>query len=413
MKRLISLTPAVLEAVALLAIVASSPASSADNGGEWSGSVAFESRSFAEGPGLESQESGSQSSVVLEPEYYRELFRDGGDGRDRESFSLKLFGRLDSADPERTHFDIRELAWRKAGRSWDLVVGVDKVFWGVTESQHLVDIVNQTDLVENPDGEDKLGQPMIRWSAIRSWGIVDVFLLPGFRERTFPGEEGRLRPAVPISKHARYESGAEDRRLDLAGRWSHSVGPLDIGVSHFYGTSREPRLMPGGESAGERELVAFYEVINQSGFDLQATLSNWLLKLEAIRRSGQGPSFAAVTAGFEYTFYGVLGSRIDVGALGEALWDERGAEASTPFARDLFVGSRLGFNDPQSTEVLAGVIVDANTSATFVQIEASRRVGRWFRIEAEVRAVSGAPPQDPLAMLQADDHFQLGLSRHF
>jgi hypothetical protein len=410
MKRLISLTPAVLAAVALLAIVAPSPASSADNGGEWSGSVAFESRSFAEGPGLESQESGSQSSVVLEPEYYRGL---SGAGRDGESFSLKLFGRLDSVDPERTHFDIRELAWRKVGRGWDLVVGVDKVFWGVTESQHLVDIVNQTDLVENPDGEDKLGQPMIRWSAIRSWGIVDVFLLPGFRERTFPGEEGRLRPAVPISKHARYESGAEDRRLDLALRWSHAVGPLDIGVSHFYGTSREPRLLPGGESAGEHELVPFYEVIHQSGFDLQATLSNWLLKLEAIHRSGQEDPFTALTTGFEYTFYGVFASKIDVSAVAEYLWDERGVAASSPFEDDLFVGSRLGFNDAQSTEILAGAIFDTHTSARMFLIEASRRVGGRFSVEAELRAFSGANPTDPLAMFRADDHFQLSLSRHF
>ena len=122
MKQSRRLTTAVLAALALVATVAPSPASPADNDGEWSGSVALESRSFAEGPGLESQENGSQSSVVLEPEYYRGL---SGAGRDGESFSLKLFGRLDSVDPERTHFDIRELAWRKVGRGWDLVVGVD------------------------------------------------------------------------------------------------------------------------------------------------------------------------------------------------------------------------------------------------------------------------------------------------
>jgi hypothetical protein len=410
MKQSRRFTPVFPAAVALAATVAAGPASSADGAGEWGGSVAFENRAFAQGPSFEGQDTGSQSSVVLEPEYYRDL---SGDGRDGESISLKLFGRLDSVDPERSHLDIRELAWRKAGRGWDLVVGVDKVFWGVTESQHLVDIVNQTDLVENPDGEDKLGQPMVRFSAIRSWGIVDLFLLPGFRERTFPGREGRLRPVVPVSKQPRYESAAEDRHLDLALRWSHAVGPLDIGVSHFYGTSREPRLVPDRKPTGEGELVPLYEVIHQSGLDLQATLSNWLLKLEAIHRSGQGEPFAALTTGFEYTFYGVFTSQIDVSAVAEYLWDERGAAASSPFGDDLFVGFRLGFNDAQSTEILAGAVLDVRTSARLFLIEASRRLGDRFSVEAEVRAFSGAPPTDPLAMLQADDHFQLSLSRHF
>jgi hypothetical protein len=276
-----------------------------------------------------------------------------------------------------------------------------------------VDIVNQTDLVENPDGEDKLGQPMIRTSLIRSWGIVDLFVLPGFRERTFPGEEGRLRPGIPISEDAQYESGAEEGHVDFAARWSHVLGPIDIGLSHFNGTSREPRLLPGVSPDGEPELVPFYDLIDQTGLDLQATLSNWLLKLEAINRSGQGEPFAAATAGFEYTFYGVFGSSIDVGPVAEYLWDERGADGASPFQDDVFAGARLAFNDVQSTEVLTGAIVDRETDATLFLLEAGRRIGASWKIEAEIRAFSGTPPTDPLASLRADDYFQLGVSRHF
>ncbi len=70
-------------------------------------------------------------------------------------------------------------------------VGVRRVFWGVTEFQHLVDIINQSDSVEDIDNEDKLGQPMINLSLVKDWGIVDFFVLPYFRERTFAGAEGR------------------------------------------------------------------------------------------------------------------------------------------------------------------------------------------------------------------------------
>jgi hypothetical protein len=51
-----------------------------------------------------------------------------------------------------------------------------------------VDIINQTDLVENIDGEDKLGQPMVHFSYFGDWGVVDFFLLPYLRERTYPGK---------------------------------------------------------------------------------------------------------------------------------------------------------------------------------------------------------------------------------
>ncbi|MDD7885073.1 hypothetical protein [Flavivirga sp. 57AJ16] len=42
----------------------------------------------------------------------------------------------------------------------------------MTESNHLVDIINQTDAVETFDGEEKLGQPMVQLS----WGTDNIIL---------------------------------------------------------------------------------------------------------------------------------------------------------------------------------------------------------------------------------------------
>lgn len=375
--------------------------------GDWKGYVAAEGRGFLEGPEFPLQEGSPQLSIALEPEFNLDLSRKG------ETFTFKLFARLDSIDSRRTHLDIRELNWYKAKGNWELVVGIDKVFWGVTESQHLVDIINQTDAIENPDGEDKLGQPMVRFSLIRDWGIVDLFVLPGFRERTFAATDGRLRPGIAVSGESLYASGAEEKHVDFAARWSHVIGPMDIGISHFSGTSREPDFIPRAGLAKALELLPFYPQIDQTGLDLQATLSNWLLKLEAINRSGQGDRFSAVTTGFEYSFWGVFGSNIDVGAVVEYLWDERGDQGTAPFQDDLFVGTRLGFNDVQSSEILAGTILDLNNSSALYLIEASRRIRSSWKIEAEYRAFSGASPTDPLASIQADDYFQLSIQRHF
>ncbi|MFA0280087.1 hypothetical protein AB4489_26825, partial [Vibrio sp. 10N.222.55.F8] len=99
---------------------------------------------------------------------------------------------------------------------YELRAGVGKVFWGVTESAHLVDVVNQTDAIESVDGESKLGQSMVHFTSIKDWGTIDAMLLPYFRERTFAGEDGRLRTPVPVSDDALYESSREEKHVDVA-----------------------------------------------------------------------------------------------------------------------------------------------------------------------------------------------------
>ena len=101
------------------------------------------------------------------------------------------------------------------------------------EATHLVDIINQTDHVVNLDVEDKLGQPMLNLSLIRDGGVVDLLVLPGFRERTFPTMASRPRFAIPVDNDVVYESGAGDLHTDLATRWSHSIGTFDIGLAHY------------------------------------------------------------------------------------------------------------------------------------------------------------------------------------
>jgi len=313
--------------------------------------------------------------------------------------------RLDQHDSERSHFDIRELTWLKAAENWELRVGMNvassvtsfrKLFWGVTESQHLVDIINQTDLVEHPDTEDKLGQPMINLALIRDWGTVDLFVLPGFRERTFPGSEGRLLSGgIPIdSDQTRYESGAQEKHVDWAVRWEHSLGDWDIGLSHFSGTSREPRFLPGTDGAGKFVLTPYYEQINQTGLDLQITKEDMLWKLEMISRKDQDGSKTALTGGLEYTFVGAFETDADVGVLTEYLFDDRHDNAATPFENDIMLGMRLALNDVQSTELLAGAIFDLDSSASFYLIEASRRLGESWKLSLEAYIYADMPRDD-------------------
>jgi hypothetical protein len=373
----------------------------------WSGYVAGEYRGFVDDP-LDPVQHQHYGSLAIQPEY-RQAWDNG-----RQAVKFAPFARWDSGDPERTHADLRELYWLKAGESYEWRVGVRKVFWGVTESQHLVDVINQTDLVENLDGEDKLGQPMANLALIGKWGTIDLFALPYFRERTFPGREGRLRtPLVVDSDQAVYESGRGKRHVDWAVRWSHHLGVWDIGLSHFYGTSREPRLVPGVSAGGLPVLIPHYDLIHRTGLDLQATVGNWLWKLEAIRQEGELDTFGAATAGLEYTFTGVFGTSADAGIVLEYLYDNRDARATSPFQDDVMLGVRLALNDTQSSEALLGVIVDRDSDARLYSIEASRRLGVHWKLGVEARAFSRQTPEDFLYTLRRDDYLQVELAYYF
>ncbi len=377
--------------------------------GEWSGYVSGEFRAFANSP-TDARQHDNNFSFSVQPEYYTDW--DNG----RQSITVVPFVRWDENDNERSHADIRELTWLKAADTWELRAGIRKVFWGVTESQHLVDIINQTDLVEATDGEEKLGQPMINLALIRDWGTLDLFVLPGFRERTFPGEKGRLRFAPPVdTDRAMYESGDKEQHIDYAARWTHYLGDWDVGLSYFNGTSRDPRFIPDLDSKGQRVLIPKYDLIEQWGLDLQATLGDWLWKFEAINRSGQDKSYTALTTGFEYTFIGIADSSADLGVISEVLYDERGDDALTPFADDILLASRLTLNDEQSTEFLLGMIFDSNDASRLLTLESSRRFGENWKITLEGQAFINIPNVNTelLVGVRRDSYLQLEIARYF
>ena len=375
---------------------------------DFSGMLGVESIFFTQDAADPRQDYTQQASLVIENEWVYEW--DNGN----QLIAFKPFLRLDQQDRERTHFDVRELIYERASRDWELRVGLGRVFWGVTEFQHLIDIINQTDLVENLDGEDKLGQPMVNFAWIQDWGTVDFFVLPYFRERTFPGVEGRLRfqPVVDTNRPI-YESSAEEKHIDGAIRYSHYFGDWDVGVAHFYGTSREPRFVLDVDGSGNSVLRPLYEIINQTSIDLQATKGTTLWKLEAYHRRGQGRPYTAAAGGFEYTFVGAFQSAVDIGVLAEYHYDSRGENFQTIFEDDIALGTRVAFNDAQSSEALAGVLWDRNTGGTFFSLEASRRLGDHFLLALESRLFMGQDRNDPAFLVSRDDHLKFSLTYNY
>ena len=408
-----------------------------------------------------------------------------------QSFTLTLFGRADSKDNERSHGDVREAFYRFTARDLEWRIGVRKVFWGVTESVHLVDVINQTDLVEDIDGENKLGQPMVNLAWFSELGTIDFFLLPYFRERTFSAPDGRPRTLLPVATdRTRYRDPDERHNLGVAVRYFKGFGPMEVGLYYFHGTDREPLfdfgfdsctvtatfegpplLTPGPQTgtcanppSGEPPplvtidevrvdavnpvFVPVYDEIQQIGLDAQYIRGGLLLKLESIYQDAPLQDFAALAAGFEYSFYGVFGSAVDIGVLAEYLYDSRGQiepeiarvadriarssslsfrslaqvqafqaglrpQDAAAFQDDLFLGSRFLPNDIQGTQILAGTIFDLETDAVFTSLEASRRVGSSMRLSFVARLFSQVPARDPLFGYGDDDHIKVVLQRFF
>ena len=375
---------------------------------------------------------------------------------DNQRLVGEFFGRWDENDDQRTHADVRELYYQQAGDDFEFRIGLRRVFWGVTESRHLVDIVNQSDFVENISNEQKLGQPMINVAAVGGdAGTLELFLMPYQRERTFPGDEGWPRLPFPVrEQEGRYTGGHGDTNPDYALRYAGSFGPVDLGLSWFDGTGREPRLEPcvrAGASgtylsnpsskascdgprypatfvppgpipppppqavieqqyavavAANLVLVPHYDPWRQASVDAQYVAGSMAWKVEAVRRKTIGALTWGTVAGFEYTFGDVSGSGIDVGVLGEYLYDEKDEALNALVDDEVFAGVRLALNDVAGTTLLAGALAsrDDGKSRRY-GIEGSRRLNDDWKLSAEARIFSKWPKDDPATGFLAEQDF--------
>jgi hypothetical protein len=374
------------------------------NAGELIGFAAMEYRQFFQEEQFKEQNFGAIPSLLIEPEYYHS-------SEDRtHSFVAKLFFRYDPNDDERTHFDIRQADWLYAGEDWEVRAGISKVYWGVAESRHLVDSINQVDGIEDIDEEDRLGQPMLQIALLRDWGSLRFFYLPYFRARTFPGQEGRLRgPIVIDADHPRFQEQIEEWYPNFALRYEHTFGNWDLGVAQFHGTDREPTFILQGN-----QLIPFYRTINQTSLDLQYTEDAWLWKLEAIFRSSRNDDFVAITGGFEYSFFGIFDSDHDLGLLAEYHYDGRNQNSpATLFDNDFFVGARYVFNNVSDSEILGGITTDLDGKGTVAILEASHRIDDHWKIEFDARFFIDIEQNDSASFLNRDDFAQLRMSYYF
>lgn len=372
------------------------------------GEIELEATGFAEAPQFPGQKRHATSiagkaTLLLEWK--------GGD----LSFKFTPFGRIDEADDKRTHFDIRELKVDRTSGPWTATLGADTVFWGKTEAVHLIDIINQTDSVEDLDDEDRLGQPMARIAYLAEAGEFSAFFMPYFRERTFAGAHGRLRSALPVDKGSPiYDTSAEEWTPAAALRFAGVFDDIDLGASAFYGLGRDPSFV---FQAGQ--LRPFYELIGQIGLDAQYTSGPTLWKLEAIGRINQknrnfvNEDFIAATGGLEHTLFAIDGDNMDLGLIAEYAIDSRFANATSIFQNDAIFGARLALNDPADTSMLLTSAIDLQSAETGLRLEASRRILDDLTLGIEGQAFLNTDKQGLASSLKQDSYLRVKLTYYF
>jgi hypothetical protein len=256
---------------------------------------------------------------------------------------------------------------------------------------------------------------MLQYNIFGDWGTLQTFLLPYFRERTLAGPDGRLRLPLPLlPDEALYQSNREQRHLDWALRYAKQIEQLDLAWSYFQGTSREPGLVPLGNSG---YYTPYYPQMKQVGIEGQWIVDSWIWKLESIYRDYQQSPlghFYAATAGFEYSMVGVMDTDYDLGWLLEYQYDSRGLAATGPGQRDLFLGTRLAWNDEAGTELLFGFVQDLDDRGSRSgMLEASTRYNNNLRLRLDAWFFQTHRPDQPIWWFRRDDYIQLGIDYYF
>jgi hypothetical protein len=338
-------------------------------------------------------------------------------GKDR--FNFMPYGRKDFMG-SRSLVDVKEGYFRHVEDGWNVLVGVNTVHWGVTESRHLVNIINQVDYGWNIDGDEELGQPMANVKVTTPIGTLSLYSLFGFRPFHTAKVEDRLRFPLVATSPTILASDV-DKDINFAGRFNSTFpllsGSVDAAVSYFHGIGREPRYVLSATrtpSTQLPEITPLYDLIDQGGLEVVATFDALQLKFEGIVRNEFGETYAATVAGFEYTFVNVLNTGSDVGLVAEHLTDNRSVlQPPTIYAHDVFLGARLTLNDSANSNFLGGILYNYQDSAQYATAKFTTRIQDDLSLALEARYFIYAPPADYLYTVLHDNFVQARIIKYF
>ncbi|MGD8122880.1 hypothetical protein [Vibrio sp. TRT 2004] len=370
---------------------------------EIEGSIEYQFQHFISAPSYSSQENSAENSVRVQ----LDLSEHWGD----ISLDSEILVQVNIPDSDRNYADIQKLVISKNLDTGVALIGIDQVYWSVTETRSLTNIVNQVDARNSIYEDEYLGQPLVGFRKFGEAYAAEVYWLPLSRERYFPSPESRLRLATIVSNDANFESSKEKHHQDWAARYLHYLGDSEVAISYFQGTQRRPIMEPEVAHNGII-LTPFYPLLKQWGFTGLHVTENTIYKIEAVHRSTDLDSYVSGDIGIENNTP-IPYTEADVDFFVEYLWDERADKANTPYQNDLSLSTRLNLNDMQSSEVRFSWVKDLTESTSLYRLQFNRRLFDSLSIDLDATWIDGEYPTDPLRSMKNDDYIRLSVAYSF
>ena len=332
---------------------------------------------------------------------------------------MEPYFRYDHHDKNRSLFNFKENNFTYYYNDIQVKAGISEVFWGITESKNLVNIINVKDVADG-DQKAKLGQSLLAFSNYsEKYGSLDFYYLPFFKNSSQIGQNGRLRLSKPIENYdIVYEGGAGSKVPSWAIKWENSFGMLDFSLQGFRGNSRESSTIAKLENL-QLKYFQGYERISQLGTYLQLISGPIIYKLEAIKRNGQKnaknirENFYSYTLGMEYLINNLFENKWDLTSFIEYHNDDRNNDSTDIFQNDLFLATRLNFNDTDGTEFLTSITLDTDGGGNTSTLELSSRITDNIRVTGSYNAYWSVNEKDILYSFRRDNYFLINITNYF
>ena len=383
---------------------------SADNDWQINSEIGLEIKEFHKNEAYSNQQN-TYSSFIKSEIFF--------DFKNDFEFLMEPYLRYDHYDKNRSLFDFKENNLTYYYNDIQLKAGISEVFWGITESKNLVDIINPKDVTDG-DQKAKLGQTMLAFSNYsEKFGILDFYYLPFFKNSSQIGEEGRLRLSKPIENYnIVYEGGAGSKAPSWALKWEHSFGLLDFSLQGFRGNSRESSTIGKLENL-QLKYFQGYERISQIGTYFQVISGPIIYKLEVIKRNGQKnaknirENFFSYTLGLEHLINNLFENKWDLTSFIEYHNDDRNGDSTDILQNDLFLATRLNFNNIDGTEFLTSITLDTDGGGNTSTVELSSRITDNIRVTGSYNSYWSANETDILYSFRRDNYFSINIINYF
>ena len=351
---------------------------------------------------------------------------------------LRLYGRLDREDLERTILVLEE-AWAEwKAKPFRVRVGFDLLNWTATEAFHPADILNSRNLDSSIQNYDKLGEPMVSLSYKGAIGVLTAYFLPTVINPILPSANSRLSFSPGLRTQFAYLDH-NGKLMDgwfkpqAALRWNRGFDDFDVS---FHAIRHLDRSQPNiGVLDGAP--TALFQTVTQVGGTYQHVLGAWILKCEggwrffesiadqsglALLSEGTGkPNHGRLALGLEYGTSLASGAESTLILEGQTILGTTRAEALELdlFQGDVLLGYRYAFNDVDSKVLLVSVIVDVEDPAELIgSAQYSQRLGDTWTLNASLRVVEAPEPTEALGgsqlrRIRDSDFLGIEFMRHF